>query len=107
VKKERIRTTMEDCGLTPAEQFWNRYPDGLSGSQRQRLVITSSLVMEPELLVADEPISMLDVSIQTDILVLHQSLREIRNIIIIYTTHDLVTTGYFTDRIAVMYLAGL
>ncbi len=60
--------------------------------------------MEPELLVADEPVSMLDVSIRADILVLLQSLCEIRNISIICTTHDLATAGYFTDRIAVMYL---
>lgn len=63
VKKECVRTAMEDCCLTPAEQFWNRYPDDLPSSQRQRVVITSALVMELELLIADEPVSMLDVSI--------------------------------------------
>lgn len=103
-KEQRVRTALEDCGLTPAEHFWSRYPDGLSGGQRQRVVVAGSLVLEPELLVADEPVSMLDVSIRADILSLLQSLREKRQITILYTTHDLATAGYFTDRMAVMYL---
>jgi oligopeptide/dipeptide ABC transporter ATP-binding protein len=103
-KEERVRRALEDCGLTPAEHFWGRYPDGLSGGQRQRVVVAGALVLEPELLVADEPVSMLDVSIRADILTLLQSLRRARNITILYTTHDLATAGYFTDRMAVMYL---
>jgi len=103
-KEQRVRAALEDCGLVPAEHFWGRYPDGLSGGQRQRVVVASALVLEPELLVADEPVSMLDVSIRADILTLLQSLRKARDISIIYTTHDLATAGYFTDRMAVMYL---
>jgi len=103
-KEQRVRTALEDCGLTPADHFWDRYPDGLSGGQRQRVVVAGALVLEPELLVADEPVSMLDVSIRADILSLLQSLRKIRQITIIYTTHDLATAGYFTDRMVVMYL---
>ena len=103
-KQERVRSALEDCGLTPADHFWGRYPDGLSGGQRQRVVIASALALEPELLVADEPVSMLDVSIRADILTLLQALRKARDITIIYTTHDLATAGYFTDRMAVMYL---
>lgn len=103
-KEERVRTALEDCGLTPADHFWERYPDGLSGGQRQRVVVASALALDPELLVADEPVSMLDVSIRADILTLLQSLRKSRDITILYTTHDLATAGYFTDRIAVMYL---
>jgi len=103
-KEQRVRSALEDCGLVPAEHFWGRYPDGLSGGQRQRVVVASALVLEPELLVADEPVSMLDVSIRADILTLLQSLRKARDITIIYTTHDLATAGYFTDRMAVMYL---
>jgi oligopeptide/dipeptide ABC transporter ATP-binding protein len=99
-----VRTALEDCGLAPAEHFWNRYPDGLSGGQRQRVVVAGALALEPELLVADEPVSMLDVSIRAEILTLLQSLRRSRNITILYTTHDLATAGYFTDRMAVMYL---
>lgn len=103
-KEARVRAALEDCGLSPAEHFWNRYPDELSGGQRQRVVVAGALVLDPELLVADEPVSMLDVSIRADILTLLQSLRKARDITIIYTTHDLATAGYFTDRMAVMYL---
>ena len=103
-KEARVRTALEDCGLAPADHFWSRYPDELSGGQRQRVVVAGALVLEPELLVADEPVSMLDVSIRADILTLLQSLRKARDITIIYTTHDLATAGYFTDRMAVMYL---
>jgi peptide/nickel transport system ATP-binding protein len=103
-KEQRVRTALEDCGLTPADHFWGRYPDGLSGGQRQRVVVAGALVLEPELLVADEPVSMLDVSIRADILTLLESLRQARDITILYTTHDLATAGYFTDRMAVMYL---
>ena len=103
-KEQRVRSALEDCGLVPADHFWGRYPDGLSGGQRQRVVVASALVLEPELLVADEPVSMLDVSIRADILTLMQSLRKARDITILYTTHDLATAGYFTDRMAVMYL---
>jgi oligopeptide/dipeptide ABC transporter ATP-binding protein len=103
-KEQRVRAALEDCGLAPAEHFWSRYPDGLSGGQRQRVVVAGALVLEPELLVADEPVSMLDVSIRADILTLLQSLRQSRGITILYTTHDLATAGYFTDRMTVMYL---
>jgi peptide/nickel transport system ATP-binding protein len=103
-KEDRVRVALEDCGLVPADHFWSRYPDGLSGGQRQRVVVAGALVLEPELLVADEPVSMLDVSIRADILTLLQSLRQFRDITILYTTHDLATAGYFTDRMAVMYL---
>jgi len=100
----RVRQAMEVCGLYPADHFWDRYPAGLSGGQRQRVVIAAALVLEPELLVADEPVSMLDVSIRADILNLLQDLRRERGITILYTTHDLATAGFFTDRMAVMYL---
>lgn len=103
-KEERVREAMEDSGLEPADQFWERYPSELSGGQRQRVVIAGALVLEPELLVADEPVSMLDVSIRAELLNLLQSLREQHEITILYTTHDLATAGYFTDRMAVMYL---
>jgi peptide/nickel transport system ATP-binding protein len=103
-KEERVRQAMEACGLAPADQFYERYPSELSGGQRQRVVIAGALVLEPELLVADEPVSMLDVSIRAELLGLLHSLREQRDITILYTTHDLATAGYFTDRMAVMYL---
>ncbi len=103
-KEGRVRQAMEACGLAPADQFYERYPSELSGGQRQRVVIAGALVLEPELLVADEPVSMLDVSIRAELLSLLHSLREQRDITILYTTHDLATAGYFTDRMAVMYL---
>jgi oligopeptide/dipeptide ABC transporter ATP-binding protein len=103
-KRARVRQALEDSGLSPADHFWDRYPDELSGGQRQRVVIAGALVLEPELLVADEPVSMLDVSIRAEILNLLNSIRQARGITILYTTHDLATAGYFTDRMAVMYL---
>lgn len=103
-KKERVRNALEISGLAPADHFWDRYPDGLSGGQRQRVVIAGALVLEPELLIADEPVSMLDVSIRAEILNLLLKIRDERNITILYTTHDLATAAYFTDRMAVMYL---
>jgi oligopeptide/dipeptide ABC transporter ATP-binding protein len=103
-REERVQAAMEICGLVPADHFWGRYPGELSGGQRQRVVIAAALVLEPELLVADEPVSMLDVSIRADILNLLLELRRQRGITILYTTHDLATAGFFTDRMAVMYL---
>jgi peptide/nickel transport system ATP-binding protein len=103
-RKIQVRDALESSGLAPADHFWDRYPDGLSGGQRQRVVIASALVLEPDLLIADEPVSMLDVSIRAELLNLLLEIRNTRNISIIYTTHDLATAGYFTDRMAVMYL---
>jgi oligopeptide/dipeptide ABC transporter ATP-binding protein len=103
-KIERVRSAMESSGLAPADHFWDRYPDGLSGGQRQRVVIAGALVLEPDLLVADEPVSMLDVSVRAELLTLLNNIRKERNISILYTTHDLATAGIFTDRMAVMYL---
>jgi peptide/nickel transport system ATP-binding protein len=103
-KEEKVRAALEACGLAPAEHFWGRYPDELSGGQRQRVVIAGALVLEPTLLMADEPVSMLDVSIRAEILNLLHALRKGRGITILYATHDLATAGFFTDRMAVMYL---
>jgi oligopeptide/dipeptide ABC transporter ATP-binding protein len=103
-KITRVKAAMSDAGLKPPETFFDRYPQELSGGQRQRLVIAGALVLDPELLVADEPVSMLDVSIRAEILNLLLQLRDERGITILYITHDLATAVYFTDRIAVMYL---
>ena len=103
-RDDRIRGALEDAGLKPAESYIQRFPHQLSGGQRQRVVIAGALVLEPHLLIADEPVSMLDVSIRAEILNLLADLRQSRQISIILITHDLGTVGYFADRIAVMYL---
>jgi peptide/nickel transport system ATP-binding protein len=103
-KIARVKSALEDAGLKPADTFFDRYPQALSGGQRQRLVIAGALVLDPILLVADEPVSMLDVSIRAEILNLLLQLRNDRGITILYITHDLATAAFFTDRIAVMYL---
>jgi oligopeptide/dipeptide ABC transporter ATP-binding protein len=101
---ERVRHALEDAGLNPAEDYLWRRPHELSGGQRQRVVIAGALVLEPILLIADEPVSMLDVSIRAEILNLLDELRTQRGISVLCITHDLGTAAYFTDRIAVMYL---
>ncbi len=103
-KIERVTAALDAAGLKPAETFFHRYPQELSGGQRQRVVIAGALVLNPQLLVADEPVSMLDVSIRADILNLLSRLRDEHGIAILYITHDLATAAHFTDRIAVMYL---
>jgi oligopeptide/dipeptide ABC transporter ATP-binding protein len=103
-KVERVKAALNGAGLKPPEIFLERYPEDLSGGQRQRVVIAGALVLNPELLVADEPVSMLDVSIRADILNLLLQLRDEHGITILYITHDLATAAHFTDRVAVMYL---
>ncbi|MCU0485919.1 MAG: ABC transporter ATP-binding protein [Anaerolineales bacterium] len=101
---ERVRQALEDVGLVPAENYLRRYPHELSGGQRQRVVIAGALVLEPHVLLADEPVSMLDVSIRAEILHLLRDLERRRGISVIFITHDLGTVAYFADRVAVMYL---
>jgi oligopeptide transport system ATP-binding protein len=103
-RASRVRQAVEAAGLKPAESFLNRFPHELSGGQRQRVVIAGALVLEPIILLADEPVSMLDVSIRAEILNLLAELRARRGISILFITHDLSTAAYFADRVAVMYL---
>ena len=103
-RRDRILRALEDAGLKPAEDYLYRFPHQLSGGQRQRVVIAGALVLEPHLLLADEPVSMLDVSIRAEIINLLADLRATRGISVIFITHDLGTVGYFADRVAVMYL---
>jgi oligopeptide/dipeptide ABC transporter ATP-binding protein len=104
LRSERVKQALVEAGLNPPEVFLDRYPHQLSGGQRQRVVIAGALVLDPILLLADEPVSMLDVSIRAEILNLLGSLREKRGISVLFITHDLATAAHFTDRIAVMYL---
>ena len=103
-RSERVRRALEDSGLKPAESYLHRFPHQLSGGQRQRVVIAGALVLEPHILLADEPVSMLDVSIRAEIINLLADLQKSRGISVIFITHDLGTVGYFADRVAVMYL---
>jgi len=105
--KEREATVsraLEAAGLRPAGAFAGRYPHELSGGQRQRVVIAGALVMDPEVIVADEPVSMLDVSIRTELLRLMLDLRVERGLTYLFITHDLSLAWVIADRIAVMYL---
>jgi peptide/nickel transport system ATP-binding protein len=102
-RRARVEQALERAGLTPAELYVDRFPHELSGGQRQRVAIASSLVLAPELLVADEPVSMLDVSVRAGILGLLDDLRR-SGLGIVMITHDLSTAVHYADRIAVMYL---
>jgi peptide/nickel transport system ATP-binding protein len=99
----KVRAALERVGLRPAEQFVHRYPHQLSGGQRQRVAIASALVLDPTLLVADEPVSMLDTSVRAGVLELLARLRS-DGMGILMITHDLSTAARYADRICVMYL---
>ena len=103
-RKATVLAAIEAAGLRPATDFAARYPHELSGGQRQRVVIAGALVMNPEIVVADEPVSMLDVSIRTELLRLMLDLREERGLTYLFITHDLSLAWVLADRIAVMYL---
>jgi oligopeptide/dipeptide ABC transporter ATP-binding protein len=100
----RVGEAMEAAGLRPARDFFQRFPHELSGGQRQRVVIAGALVVQPELIVADEPVSMLDVSIRAQILEILLNLRATRGVAFLFITHDLAVAWLIADRIAVMYL---
>jgi oligopeptide/dipeptide ABC transporter ATP-binding protein len=103
-REERVLELLGLVGLTPAENFLFRYPHELSGGQRQRVAIARALVMNPRFVVADEPTSMLDVSIRISIMELMTELAERLGVSYLYITHDLAVARYMCDRIAVMYL---
>jgi len=102
-----IKKTLEEVGLNPVEEYWNKYPKLLSGGQLQRVSIGRVLVLQPELVIADESVSMLDVSVRIGILDLIFKMREEYDISFIYITHDLITARYICDRIAIMYLGNI
>jgi len=100
---ERVTQALDRAGLRPPAAFLSRRPHELSGGQRQRVAIAASLVLEPRVLVADEPVSMLDVSVRADVLALLDALRA-DGLGILMITHDLSTAARCADRIVVMYL---
>jgi peptide/nickel transport system ATP-binding protein len=100
----RVFEALESAGLHPAEEIAQRYPHHLSGGQRQRVAIAAAIVLEPEFIVADEPVSMLDVSVRAEILRLMLSLREQKNLTYLFITHDLSLAWVIADRILVLYL---
>ena len=103
-REERVTIMLEKVGLIPATSFLFRYPHELSGGQRQRVAIARALVVEPRFIVADEPTSMLDVSIRTGVMSLMMDLARDMGISYLYITHDLAVARYTSNEIAVMYL---
>jgi oligopeptide/dipeptide ABC transporter ATP-binding protein len=102
-RRDRVLDALARAGLSPPDMFVDRFPHELSGGQRQRVAIAASLVLNPKLLLADEPVSMLDVSVRAGVLRLLDGLRG-EGLGILMITHDLSTAAHFADRIAVMYL---
>jgi peptide/nickel transport system ATP-binding protein len=100
----RVRRALEEAGLQPPEAYLERYPHELSGGQRQRVAIAAAMVLDPEIVIADEPVSMLDASIRAGILRLMLDLRERHRLAFLFITHDLSLAWALADRIAVMYL---
>lgn len=103
-REKRVIKALDDAGLRPPKDFMWRYPHEVSGGQRQRVGIAGALVLEPQFLVADEPVSMLDVSIRSEILKLMLDLREKKGLTYLFITHDLGVAYVFSDRIGIMYL---
>jgi peptide/nickel transport system ATP-binding protein len=106
-RADRIKQALEEVKLHPAEEYLPKYPHMLSGGQQQRVVIARAMILEPKLLVADEPVSMLDASVRVEILRLLRGLQRSHNLAVIYITHDLSTVRYFSERIFVMYAGQL
>ncbi|HSG44378.1 MAG TPA: ABC transporter ATP-binding protein [Anaerolineales bacterium] len=104
---ERIHKVMSEVKLYPVDDYLTKFPHMLSGGQQQRIVIARAMLRNPKLIVADEPVSMLDASVRVEILKLLRALQELHGLSVIYITHDLSTVKYFSRRIFVMYAGNL
>jgi peptide/nickel transport system ATP-binding protein len=104
-REQRVHDVMEEVKMFPIEDYITKFPHMLSGGQQQRVVIARSMILEPKLIVADEPVSMLDASVRVEILKLLRGLQASHGLAVIYITHDLATVRYFSERIFVMYAA--
>ena len=104
VRREQSIKALKEVKLTPPEEFLDRYPHMLSGGQRQRIATARTLILSPEFIVADEPVSMVDLSTRAELLQMMKDVQQSLGLTYLYITHDLSTARYFTDRIAVMYL---
>ena len=105
--RQRIREALEEVRLIPVDDFLQKYPHMLSGGQQQRLVVARALLLRPMLIVADEPVSMLDASVRVEVLELMRKIQERHDLGVIYITHDLSSVRYFSQRAFVMYAAKL
>ena len=103
-RKKMVMDALKEVKLEPTEEIVGKYPHMLSGGQRQRVVIARALVIRPKIIIADEPVSMLDVSIRAEILELMREIQKKNNISFIYITHDLATAKYFGQNIIILYL---
>lgn len=103
-RRRRALEALEQVKLTPAEEIAEKYPHSLSGGQRQRVGIARAIVLRPDYIVADEPVSMIDASNRAEILYLLRELQERHGLTFLYITHDIAGARHFADRIAVMYL---
>jgi len=102
--RQKVFSTMREVGLTPEEQLYDKYPGDLSGGQKQRAVIARALILEPNLLVVDEGVSMLDMSVRAKVLELMLDLKRRHGLTYLFITHDLATAKFMCDQIAIMYL---
>jgi peptide/nickel transport system ATP-binding protein len=100
--KEKVKAILEKVGLTPVDEYYHRYPQDLSGGQQQRVSIARSLITNPQLIICDEPVSMLDATVQTQVLDLMRSLKDEFNLTYLFITHDLSVARFLCNRIAVM-----